>query len=104
MGYNSTPRLSHDACQRLINLTTHKWDEDMEEMVRLVLLGGAQMCKWHAVPTVVETQEQESNVLGLQSSTDLVSTTLDLSLVLQQRARRLLNDGLLKHGENYGCK
>ena len=30
-------RLSQDAYQRLINLTTHKWDEDMEEMVRLVL-------------------------------------------------------------------
>ena len=30
-------RLSQDAYQYLINLTTHKWDADMEEMVRLVL-------------------------------------------------------------------
>jgi hypothetical protein len=30
-------RLSQDAYQRLINLTTHRWDEDMEEMARLVL-------------------------------------------------------------------
>jgi hypothetical protein len=92
-------RLSQDAYQRLINMTTHKWDEDMEEMVGLVLPGGAQMCKWPAVPTVLETQEQELNVVGLQSSTYLLSTTLDLSLVLQQRARRLLKEGLIKHGE-----
>jgi hypothetical protein len=38
-------RLSQDAYQRLINLTTHMWDADMEEMVRLVLPGGAHMCK-----------------------------------------------------------
>jgi hypothetical protein len=83
-------RLSQDAYQRLINLTTHKWDEDMEEMVILVLPRGSQMCKWPAVPTVPEIPEQELNVVGLQPPTDFVSTTLDISLVLQQRARRLL--------------
>jgi hypothetical protein len=57
------------------------------------------MCKWAAVPTVLETQEQNFNVVGLQSSIDLVSTTLDLSLVSQQRARRLLREGLIKPGE-----
>jgi hypothetical protein len=92
-------RLSQDAYQRLINMTTHKWDEDMEEMVRLVLPGGAQMCKWPNVPTVLETQEQELKAVGLQSSTDLVLTTLNLSLVLQQRARRLLKEGLIKSCE-----
>jgi hypothetical protein len=50
-------RLSHDEYQRLINKTTHRWDEDKEEMVRLVLPGGALMCKWHAVPAVLENQE-----------------------------------------------
>jgi hypothetical protein len=48
---------------------------------------------------MLQTQEQELDAVGLQSSTDLVSTTLDLSLVLQQRARRLLKEGLIKLGE-----
>jgi hypothetical protein len=93
-------RLSQDAYQRLINMITQTWDEDMEEIVRLVLPRDAQMCKWPAVPTVLETQEQELNAVGLQSSKDLVSTTLDLSLVLhQQRARRLLKERLIKHSK-----
>jgi hypothetical protein len=92
-------RLSHDAHQRLISLTTHIWDEEMDEMLRLVLPRGAHMCKWQVVTTLFETQEQDSNASGLQSSVDFVSTTLDLSLVLQQRAWRLLKEGLIKHGE-----
>jgi hypothetical protein len=71
----------------------------MEEMVRLMLPGGAHTCKWLAIPTVLESQEQELNVVGLQSSIDLVSTTLDVSVVLQQRARRLLQEGMIKLGE-----
>jgi hypothetical protein len=59
------------------------------------------MCKWSAVPTVLETQEQELKVVGLQSSKDLVSTTLDLSLVLEQRTLRLLKEGLIKYGEEF---
>jgi hypothetical protein len=59
------------------------------------------MCKWPDVPTVLQTQEHELNAVGLQSSTDLVSTTLDLSLVLQQHARRLLKERLIKPGEEF---
>jgi CRISPR/Cas system CSM-associated protein Csm2 small subunit len=51
-----------NAYQRLINLTTHKWDEDMEEMVRLVLPRGPQMCKWPAVATILDKQAQEMRV------------------------------------------
>jgi hypothetical protein len=48
------------------------------------------MCKWPAVATMLDMQAEELSDVGLQSSLDMVSTTLDLSLVLQQRARRLL--------------
>jgi hypothetical protein len=40
------------------------------------------------------------NAVGLQLSTLLVSTTLDISLVIQQRARRLLKEGLIELGED----
>jgi hypothetical protein len=75
-------RLSHDAYQRLINLTTHRWNADMEEMVILVLRGGVHMCKWPAVAIMLDMQAEELSVVGLLSSVDMVSTTLDLSLVL----------------------
>jgi hypothetical protein len=75
------------------------WDANMEEMVRLVLHGGAHMCKWSAVAKMLDMQAEELSSVGLQSSVDMVSTTLDLSLVLQQRARRLLKEGLIQHGE-----
>jgi hypothetical protein len=51
-------RPPHDEYQRLINLTTHKWDSDMEEMVRLVLPGGAHMCKWPAVATMLDREAE----------------------------------------------
>jgi hypothetical protein len=38
-------RRSQDAYKLLINITTHKWDTDMEEMVRLVLPVGAHIFK-----------------------------------------------------------
>jgi hypothetical protein len=59
-------RLSQDAYQRLINVTTHRLDENMEDMVRLVLPEGSAMCKWPAAPIVLEIQEQELNAIGLQ--------------------------------------
>jgi hypothetical protein len=37
--------------------------------------------------------------LGLQSSEGMVSTTIDLSIVLQQRARILLKEELAQHGK-----
>jgi hypothetical protein len=47
-----------------------------------------------------DNQKHELNVVGLQSSADLVSTTLDLlSLVSQELAWRLMKEGLIKHGE-----
>jgi hypothetical protein len=71
-------RLSQYVYQPVINLTTHMWDEDMEETVRLVLLGGAKMCKWQFVATILDMQAQELMAMGLQSSTYIVSTTLDI--------------------------
>ena len=71
----------------------------MEEMVRLVLPRGSQMCKWSSVHALLQAQDQELNGVGLQSSTDLLWTTLDISLVLHHRARGLLKEGLIKHGE-----
>ena len=49
-------RLSRDAYQRLINLMTHMWDADMEDMVRLVLPRRASMYKWPAVATMLARQ------------------------------------------------
>jgi hypothetical protein len=48
---------------------------------------------------MLDKQAQELSALGLQSSAHMVSTTLNVSLVLQQRARRLLKEGLIQHGE-----
>jgi hypothetical protein len=48
---------------------------------------------------MLNTQTQELNDVGLQISAVLMSTTLDPSLVLQQRARMLLFDGQIQHGE-----
>jgi hypothetical protein len=39
------------------------------------------MCKWPAVATMLERQAEELSAVGLQSSADMVSTRLDLSLV-----------------------
>jgi hypothetical protein len=41
------------------------------------------MCKWPAVATMLDMQVEELSDVGLHSSVDMVSTTLDLSLVLQ---------------------
>jgi hypothetical protein len=57
------------------------------------------MCKWLAVATGLDKQAQKLSAVGLQSFADMVSTTLDLSLVLHQRARRLLKEGLIQDGE-----
>jgi hypothetical protein len=48
---------------------------------------------------MLNNQAQELSVVGLQSSACMVSTTLDLSRVLQQRARRLLKEGRIQYGE-----
>jgi hypothetical protein len=63
------------------------------------------MCKWPSVAIMVERQADELRAVGLQSSPDLVSTAMDLSLVSQQRsARKLLNEGLIQHWRLCGCK
>jgi hypothetical protein len=73
----------------------------MEEMVILVVHGGAHMCKWPALATMLKKQAEELRAVGLKSSPSLVSTTLDSPLVLQQRAWRLLKEGLIQHGEAF---
>jgi hypothetical protein len=70
----------------------------MEEMVILVLLGRAHMCKWQALAAMLDKQARELSSVGLQSSAYMTSATLDLSIVLQQGAPRLLKEGLTHNG------
>jgi hypothetical protein len=57
------------------------------------------MCKWRLVTTLLDKQAEKLSDVGLQSSVDMVSTTLHLSLVLQQPSRRLLKEGFIQNGE-----
>ena len=48
----------------------------------MVLPRGAHMCQWPAVTAMLDRQAEKLSDMGLQLSVDMVSTTLDLSLVL----------------------
>jgi hypothetical protein len=52
------------------------------------------MYKRPAVTAILDWQAQELSAAGLQAPADMVSTTVILSLVLQQCARILLKEGL----------
>jgi hypothetical protein len=67
--------------RRIINLTTYMWDVDTEEMVRLVLHGGAHMCKWPAVATMLEREAEELGDVGLQTFVDGVHNTRSITSV-----------------------
>eukprot|EP00873_Tetraselmis_striata_P035428 jgi/Tetstr1/455692/TSEL_042500.t1 len=93
-------KLSQDAFQRLINLSNSKWDADMEKLVQMVLPYGNLMIKWPSVEDMLKGQGEELAAVGLSTTEDMISSTLDLKLVLQHRARLLLKEGLIKPGES----
>eukprot|EP00873_Tetraselmis_striata_P041246 jgi/Tetstr1/461510/TSEL_006616.t1 len=93
-------KLSQDAFQRLINLSSSKWDADMEKLVQMVLSYGNLMIKWPSVEDMLKGQGEELAAVGLSTTEDMISRTLDLKLVLQHRAKLLLKEGLIKPGES----
>eukprot|EP00873_Tetraselmis_striata_P029503 jgi/Tetstr1/449767/TSEL_036832.t1 len=93
-------KLSQDAFQRLINLSSSKWDADMEKLVQMVLPYGNLMIKWPSVEDMLKGQGEELAAVGLSTTEDMISSILDLKLVLQHRARLLLKEGLIKPGES----
>eukprot|EP00873_Tetraselmis_striata_P024501 jgi/Tetstr1/444765/TSEL_032613.t1 len=93
-------KLSQDAFQRLINLSSSKWDADMEKLVQMVLPYGNFMIKWPSVEDMLKGQGEELAAVGLITTEGIISSTLDLKLVLQHRARLLLKEGLIKPGES----
>eukprot|EP00873_Tetraselmis_striata_P012260 jgi/Tetstr1/432524/TSEL_021897.t1 len=93
-------KLSQDAFQRLINLSSSKWDADMEKLVQMMLAHGNLMIKWPSVEDMLKGQGEELDAVGLSTTEGIISSTLDLKLVLQHRARLLLKEGLIKPGES----
>eukprot|EP00873_Tetraselmis_striata_P034189 jgi/Tetstr1/454453/TSEL_041353.t1 len=76
-----------------------KWDADMEKLVQMVLPYGKMMIKWPSVEDMLKGQGEELAAVGLSTTEDIISSTLDLKLVLQHRAMLLLKEGL-KPGES----
>eukprot|EP00873_Tetraselmis_striata_P028367 jgi/Tetstr1/448631/TSEL_035876.t1 len=66
---------------RLINLSSSKWDADMEKLVHMVLPHGNLMIKWPSVEGMVKGQGEELAALGLSTTEGMISSTLDLKLV-----------------------
>eukprot|EP00873_Tetraselmis_striata_P007560 jgi/Tetstr1/427824/TSEL_001796.t1 len=93
-------KLSQDAFQRLISLSSSKWDADMEKPVQMVLPYGNLMIKWPSVEDMLKGKGEELVAVGLSTTEDIISSTLDLKLVLQHRAGPLLKEGLIKPGES----
>eukprot|EP00873_Tetraselmis_striata_P003671 jgi/Tetstr1/423935/TSEL_001417.t1 len=93
-------KLSQDAFRRLINLSSSKWNADMEKVVQMVLPYGNLMIKWPSVEDMLKGQGEELAPVGLSTTEDMISSTLDLKLVLQHRVRLLLKEGLIKSGES----
>eukprot|EP00873_Tetraselmis_striata_P021217 jgi/Tetstr1/441481/TSEL_003124.t1 len=78
-----------------------KWDADMEKLVQMVLPYGNLMIKWPSVEDMLKGQGEELAAVGLSTTEGIISSTLDLKLVLQHRARLLLKkEGLIKFGES----
>eukprot|EP00873_Tetraselmis_striata_P038404 jgi/Tetstr1/458668/TSEL_045058.t1 len=93
-------KLSQDAFQRLINLSSSKWDADMVKLVQMVLPYGNLMIKWPSVEDMLKGQGEELAAVGLNTAEGIISSTLDLKLELQHRARLLLKEGLIKPEES----
>eukprot|EP00873_Tetraselmis_striata_P034100 jgi/Tetstr1/454364/TSEL_041271.t1 len=89
-----------EADLRLINLSSSKWDADMEKLVQMVLPYGNLMIKWPSVEDMLKGQGEELAAVGLSTTEDMISSTLDLKLELQHRAMLLLKEGLIKPGES----
>eukprot|EP00873_Tetraselmis_striata_P044902 jgi/Tetstr1/465166/TSEL_009888.t1 len=71
----------------------------MEKLVRMVLPYGNLMMKWPSVEDMLKGQGEEMAAVALSNTEDMISSTLDLKLVLQHRAMLLLKEGLIKPGE-----
>eukprot|EP00873_Tetraselmis_striata_P002941 jgi/Tetstr1/423205/TSEL_001325.t1 len=85
---------------RLINLSSSKWDADMEKLVQMVLPYGNLMIKWPSMEDMLKGLGEELAAVGLNTTEDMISSTLDLKQVLQHRAKLLLKEGLIKPGES----
>eukprot|EP00873_Tetraselmis_striata_P039488 jgi/Tetstr1/459752/TSEL_005105.t1 len=83
-----------------LNLCHSKWDAGMEKLMQMVLPYGNLMIKWPSVEDMLKGQGEELAAVGLSTTEDMISITLDLKLVLQHCARLLLKEGLIKPGES----
>eukprot|EP00873_Tetraselmis_striata_P019742 jgi/Tetstr1/440006/TSEL_028367.t1 len=63
--------LSQDAFQRLINLSSSKWDADMEKLLHMVLPHGNLMIKWPSVEDMLKGQGVELAAAGLSTTEDM---------------------------------
>eukprot|EP00873_Tetraselmis_striata_P009492 jgi/Tetstr1/429756/TSEL_001932.t1 len=57
------------------------------------------MCKFSSLDIILGQQKDELNLEGLETSDDLITSTLQLRLVLQQRVRTLLKAKVIKPGD-----
>lgn len=57
------------------------------------------MCKFPSLDIILGQQKDELNLVGLETSDDLITSTLQLRLVLQQRVRTLLKAKVIKPGD-----
>eukprot|EP00873_Tetraselmis_striata_P036647 jgi/Tetstr1/456911/TSEL_043581.t1 len=67
---------------RLINLSSSEWDADMEKLVQMVLPYGNLMIKWPSVEDMLKGQGEELAAVGLNTTEDMISSTLDLKLIV----------------------
>eukprot|EP00873_Tetraselmis_striata_P036948 jgi/Tetstr1/457212/TSEL_043860.t1 len=60
---------------RLINLSSSKWDADMEKPVQMVLPYGSLMIKWPSVEDMLKGQGEELAAVGLSTTEDMISSS-----------------------------
>eukprot|EP00873_Tetraselmis_striata_P006708 jgi/Tetstr1/426972/TSEL_017185.t1 len=71
-----------EADLRLINLSSSEWDADMEKLVQMVLPYGNLMIKWPSVEDMLKGQGEELAAVGLNTTEDMISSTLHLKLIV----------------------
>lgn len=79
--------------QSLINLSSHSWDEEIQDFVRLSLPGTTNFCKFPSLQSIINAKEKLAAELGI-TSTD-VSTSFDPMKGLTKRLEHLDNHNLL---------
>eukprot|EP00873_Tetraselmis_striata_P009132 jgi/Tetstr1/429396/TSEL_019308.t1 len=70
------------------------------DVVQMGLPYGNLMIKWPSVEDMLKGQGEELAAVGLSTTEDMISSTMDLKLVLQHCAMLLLKEGLIKPGES----